>query len=273
MCLRASDHRKTVLLVFVQVVCIMALAVVPALAEGINLAWDPNPEPDVVGYVVFVRTGTETPVSFDAGNSTWYTFGNPVPGTIYHFTIAAYTRNDVAGPRSNEISVRVPALPPPVIPVPPVSHGLANGSFELGASGWAATGNYDVVSGGFWAASSGARAVVFNAGQRQPSGTISQTFATTPGGIYVAAFDMGAISGLNRNEQRLDVIVKGQGPTPIVAQTLSVAAPGNGTAYVSHSISFRADSPLTTLTFRDTSLTTMNVDLMLDNVRLTPAIP
>jgi hypothetical protein len=47
-----------------------------------------------------------------------------------------------------------------------------------------------------------------------------------------------------------------------------VFAPGNGGAYLAQSLAFVADSATTTVRFHDVSLTTQNVDLLLDNVRV-----
>jgi hypothetical protein len=98
---------------------------------------------------------------------------------------------------------------------------------------------------------------------------LSQTFATTAGRSYTLTLDVGAISSINQNEQLLQVTVQGQATTPLVSQTVSVFAPGTGTSYVSRSYTFVADRSSATLTLRDVSATTANLDLMLDNVRVT----
>src|SRR4029077_2274553 len=59
----------------------------------------------------------------------------------------------------------------------------------------------------------------------------------------------------------------------VVNRTASVFAPGSGTRYIHQSISFVADSATTTLTFQDVSQTTLNVDLMLDNVQVAQPSP
>jgi hypothetical protein len=155
-------------------------------------------------------------------------------------------------------------------PVAPATTGpFANGSFESDLSGWTATGNYGVVSGSGWTATDGAKAVVFDAGQSAPNGVLSQTFATIAGQSYTLAFDVGATSGMNHDTMTIQATVQGQSATPLLQETASVAAPGNGTTYVARAFTFRADGPSVTLTFADRSATTQNVDLMLDNVRVT----
>jgi len=145
---------------------------------------------------------------------------------------------------------------------------LTNGGFEAALTGWKATGNLAVVTGSFWRTTEGSHAVAFNAGQSLPNGVLSQSFPTTPGQIYTLTFDSGALSDLNQYEQRLAVSVRGRSIMPLLSQLISQFAPGNGTRYDSHSFSFTADSPSATLTFQDQSAVTMNVDLMLDNIRV-----
>ena len=109
--------------------------------------------------------------------------------------------------------------------------------------------------------------VAFNAGQKTPNGVLTQIFATTIGQTYTLSFDAGASSTSNQNEQRLQVRV--QGNSTLLSQNVSVFAPGNGTRYLPKSFSFVADSSTTTLTFQDVSTNTSNIDLLLDNVRVT----
>jgi hypothetical protein len=144
---------------------------------------------------------------------------------------------------------------------------IANGNFESGEAGWTATGNRVVVSAPPYVASDGVSAMSFNGGQKTPNGVVSQSFGTTIGQSYTLSFDVGAFSVVNQNEQRLQVTV--QGSSTLVSQTVSVFAPGNGTQYVARSVAFVANSTTTVLTFRDVSPTTTNVDLMLDDVRVT----
>ena len=59
--------------------------------------------------------------------------------------------------------------------------------------------------------------------------------------------------------------------TALLSQSQDGDGPGNGTRYVAQSFAFMANSPTTTVTFRDTSTTTSSVDLMLDNVRVVEA--
>jgi hypothetical protein len=79
---------------------------------------------------------------------------------------------------------------------------------------------------------------------------------------------MAALSFVNHNEQRLQFEVVGN--STLLSFTPSAFAPGNGLSYLYKSYTFVANSPVTTITFRDVSPTTQNIDLVLDNVRVTP---
>ena len=144
---------------------------------------------------------------------------------------------------------------------------LSNGGFESGYVSWAATGNQEVSTDSSVGATEGTHFVWFNARQGAPNAVLSQSFATTAGQGYVLALDVGAFSFVNLNEQRLRVALQGTGA--LASQTLSVFAPGNGTRWTAKTVSFVADSATTTLTLTDVSPTTQDVDLLLDNVRLT----
>jgi hypothetical protein len=75
-----------------------------AAADTLTLAWDPNPEPEVLGYVV--RVGTEPGVyskKVDVGKTTTWTFADAVAGQRYCFVVAAYAAEVGEGPNSAEV--------------------------------------------------------------------------------------------------------------------------------------------------------------------------
>ena len=76
----------------------------PASADTINLAWDPNSEPQVIGYIVHVGTqpGTYTQ-HIDVGPATTWSFTSAVAGQQYCFAVSAYYAGPLEGPRSNEV--------------------------------------------------------------------------------------------------------------------------------------------------------------------------
>lgn len=143
--------------------------------------------------------------------------------------------------------------------------GLVNGGFESSYSGWTPTGNQQVTTG--TSVTEGSKAIVFNSGQKTPNGVLTQTFATVAGQSYTLAFDAGAFSLVNKGTQKLKVTV--QGTALLLSQAVSVTAKGAGAKYSVRSFTFVADRSTTTLTFQDQSATTTNIDLLLDNVRVT----
>ena len=143
------------------------------------------------------------------------------------------------------------------------SAGLANGGFESEYQGWSASGNQQISS----RASEGVKAVQFNSGQTSPNGVLVQNFATTPGQSYSIAMDVGADWGTTKTQQRLQVTL--QGVSTLLSETVVVFGTGNSSSkYISTNFTFVADSANTTLTFQDVSTTGLNVDLLLDNLRV-----
>jgi putative Ig domain-containing protein len=74
----------------------------PALADSLNLAWDPNIDP-VSGYAVYVgmQSGTYGQ-RFDVGGATNFTYTTATAGQLYCFTVAAYTSTG-EGPKAGEV--------------------------------------------------------------------------------------------------------------------------------------------------------------------------
>lgn len=103
---------------------VMACAMVLALfsptalrAESLTVAWDPNPERDVVGYYVYIGTspGIYT-TTVDVGSATSFTFGDARPGTTYFVSVAAYVPGPVFGPRADELATTTEGGPSLVNP-------------------------------------------------------------------------------------------------------------------------------------------------------------
>ncbi|MEP6600974.1 MAG: PQQ-dependent sugar dehydrogenase [Nitrospirota bacterium] len=151
---------------------------------------------------------------------------------------------------------------------------LTNGSFESDFTGWTVTGNAFIESTEPYTPTDGVKLVSLNGNSTSdvpPTGVLSQTFATTPGTTYTLAFDMGVI-GTNPVQQRLDVTVTGTGT--LLSQIVTKSSNGTFTSqWTANSYTFVANSPTTTLTFRDISLITQGIDELLDNVRVTRMNP
>jgi hypothetical protein len=112
-----------------------ALTSAPAVAAGgvdVPLAWDRNPEPQVVGYVVYVGT---TPAAddeiHDVGDRTSFVYSRPINRERYYFSVAAYSAGRVIGQRS-----------------PVVSHVIGEGVTALQSAATAATSTAPPASSG-----------------------------------------------------------------------------------------------------------------------------
>jgi len=151
----------------------------------------------------------------------------------------------------------------------PAPGAFTNGGFESGFSGWTAAGNLAIYTATLTpiplTVTDGVKAVQFNDAQRAPNGTLSQTFATSPGASYTVNFNVGASGWQTTLEMRMQVNVQGNNVT-LGSQTISVFGQGTGTWWTSRSLTFTANSSSTTITFTDMSPNTINTDLLLDSV-------
>ena len=148
------------------------------------------------------------------------------------------------------------------------SFTLANGSFELGETGWTMTGNrLNYASDGSYVATNGSKMMVLNGGNTLPNAIMSQTFTTVPGQYYVLNYDVGVLS-VNTASQQLGVSVIGA--NTLLARIETMVGDGLGVSvWSTKSYSFVADGTLATLNFQDQSASSSGIDLLLDNVRIT----
>ena len=73
-------------------------------AATVTLTWDPSPETDVAGYIVFYGTSSgQYAANVDVGNITSYQFNEPDPQTRYYFAVAAYNAAGVRSDLSAEV--------------------------------------------------------------------------------------------------------------------------------------------------------------------------
>ena len=112
-------------------------------AQGtITLAWDPNSEPDIAGYVVEYG---ESPGQYwwkeTTGNQTTLTLWRLSPGTTYYFVVRAYNETGGQSPSSNEVAGVAGYPPSPYFPPLPPDFLLTATSAALdgapGVNGWA----------------------------------------------------------------------------------------------------------------------------------------
>ena len=141
---------------------------------------------------------------------------------------------------------------------------LVNGDFESGLTGWSLTGVAGIAGtpyfGGGSFAANGALMAVFNQGEQQASGVLSQSFATVAGHTYHVNFDYGTNNG---NWQQINAVVAAQDHS--VLSSGYYAAPGP--ALQAFGFDFVATSGMSTLTFNDVPGNwTYSTDGLLDNV-------
>ena len=73
-------------------------------AETLSIQWDPNPEPEVIGYRVFVGTQPGVYDSHaDVGNVTTYNVGAVQAGQRYCFAVAAFYAGPTLGTKSADV--------------------------------------------------------------------------------------------------------------------------------------------------------------------------
>ncbi|MGD7653909.1 MAG: DUF642 domain-containing protein [Verrucomicrobiales bacterium] len=141
---------------------------------------------------------------------------------------------------------------------------LVNGGFEDGFTGWNHAGNVRVQNAA--PAAEGSKVAGFNFGNTNPGGSVSQSFATTPGTTYRLTYAVGVLS-YNTSLQTLEVEVVNSGTLASAVHTIRGLGWGT-TKWENQSLDFTADDSATTVTFRDVSSSTNSIDLLLDNVRL-----
>jgi hypothetical protein len=109
-----------------RIACVVAwlasAAVSPAEAASITVMWDPSPDPEVIGYQVYVgvKSGLYT-WAYDVGHQISFVFVEAVEGRRYYFTVAAYAPGPLVGARSAEVSGigGVPSPPPSLLGASP----------------------------------------------------------------------------------------------------------------------------------------------------------
>jgi len=100
-------------------------------AQSVTLAWDPSPDPTVVGYKIYFGVASRTYTNVvDVGNATSVSIPGLVEGTTCFLAATAYDMLGLESVFSNEISHTVPVgLPTVAIRV------AANGQVVLTVTG------------------------------------------------------------------------------------------------------------------------------------------
>ena len=95
--------------------CLAWLTCDVANAETLTLAWNPNAEPDIVGYVL--HWGTQSGVytsNSNVGNVTTKQVTGLADGTVYYFAVEAYNTAGLMSGYSSEVSGQTSGGGPPV---------------------------------------------------------------------------------------------------------------------------------------------------------------
>lgn len=80
----------------------------PPATKSITLGWDPNSEPDVAGYKLYLGKASGSYGSpINVGKTTSYTLSNLAAGSTYYFTVTAYNVNGAESVYSNEVSTSI----------------------------------------------------------------------------------------------------------------------------------------------------------------------
>ena len=202
----------------------------------------------------------------------WQLDGSDIPGaTNANLVIAPVTTDDVGTYTVVVTNSQGSATSNPAeLTIDPSFALLRNGSFESDFDGWTVGGNVSVESSPPYAATDGVKLAAFNSVNTTPNGSLSQQFATVPGQAYALAFDVGALAYNTRVQQLAVAII---GPSMETGTQYSIqGTTGGQTMWQSHQIPFTAEGALTTVAFRDASEATDAIDLVIDNVRVTPMI-
>src|SRR6266404_1267405 len=103
--------------------CILALtwlaSITRVVAGNVTLAWDPDSDPNVVGYRL--HSGTTSGVytqTTEVGNATAASVSNLVNGNTYFFVVTGYNAAAVESAPSNEVSYIAPTSTPTPTPSP-----------------------------------------------------------------------------------------------------------------------------------------------------------
>jgi hypothetical protein len=79
------------------------------LGQQVTLAWDPNTEPDLAGYIAYWGDASRNyPHNANVGNNTSHTITGLEEGKIYYFAVKAYDGNENQSDYSVELAYAVP---------------------------------------------------------------------------------------------------------------------------------------------------------------------
>lgn len=118
-------------------VLVSAFCILPSAfsAQSVTLAWDPNPENDIGGYIVYYGPASRNYTNaVNVGNVTTNTVSGLVDGATYFFAVTAFNTNGLESDFSDEVSY----APPNPIPTLFVLRAITTRS-NVTLRGWCST--------------------------------------------------------------------------------------------------------------------------------------
>ncbi|MEW6186572.1 MAG: fibronectin type III domain-containing protein [Thermodesulfobacteriota bacterium] len=144
----------------------------------VSLAWDPNSEPDLAGYVIYYGTASQNyQTNIDVGNVTTYTVPGLQTGITYYLAATAYNTQGLESGYSNEV----------VYTVPGCTYTISPSSASFSVSGGSGSVLVETQAGCNWGTSSAASWVTVNTGSGTGTGTMTYSVSTNSGGSRMAS--------------------------------------------------------------------------------------
>lgn len=200
---------------------------------GLTLEWDPNPEGEISGYIVYYGTDDKLqfPTIVDVGNTTHCPLHDLAPGTAYYFAVQAYNAAGIRSDLCQPIMYTTPRADSGLVisaggePMPALGGKIPLGFVNLGAiceaRSFTFTNNGTVTLTNISFALNGANAGDFRiAGNADRSAVLAQSLA--PGGSITFGIAFSP-SGTGLREAILS-LTSDQSSTPLFETTVS----GNG---------------------------------------------
>src|SRR5258708_25613 len=107
-----------------------------SVAHAATATWNPNPEPDIAGYILSYGTlpGVH-PTSIDVGNVTTWQLTTLTPGQIYFIVLQAYNTSALISVPSAEVVFTAPLASPPTLTQPANQTSAENAAVSLQLAG------------------------------------------------------------------------------------------------------------------------------------------
>ena len=140
----SSDGGRTLRHSAVSLVCLLLLFASTVRAATVTLAWDPNPEPNIAGYIVSYGTSPGSySTSADVGKVTTWSVSLSA-GARYYFALQAYNTSGLRSGYSTEVSTNIVANAPTIATLSPAS-GSVGTAVTISGANFGATKGTSVV--------------------------------------------------------------------------------------------------------------------------------